>query len=321
MQIRRRRVGQTEHKLDDRIAGHRPFRDPSVQLDPIGLQHGRLRTAADTVDYRLIKHDRGALRRFRRAAHARLPERPIGDVARSLAGLGNGHRPGELTDQQRRLIDLRDDHEIAGLERDWRLVAPQLDRRINAANLEAERKAADGLPFAVIEAPGIGFTLAPARNPRLGRTSGQKPEAAPTDRQHHHKRKRHEDRPQPTARGGPRLVHRLCSSDPLSAGSAVPAQLEAGECGVSEEESSLPPTLCPYSPVSTNSAFNGYERRIKLKIPKRFQSVRDFGISRGTVRARSLRGGCRWNKESRTRLSKRSRPKINNTPIRSCSLS
>jgi hypothetical protein len=33
---------------------------------------------------------------------------------------------------------------------------------------------------------------------------------------------------------------------PLPAGSAVPAQLEAGECGVSEDESSPAPTLYPY---------------------------------------------------------------------------
>lgn len=60
-------------------------------------------------------------------------------------------------------------------------------------------------------------------------------------------------------------------------------------------------------------------RRLAPDLREGVQSVGDFGGLLGTRRARHcFVGGFSGNK---IRLSKRSRPKINNTPIMSCSLS
>jgi hypothetical protein len=80
-----------------------------VDFDTLGLQHGLAFAAAEAVDLRAVEHQRHALRRRWRAAHARLPELPISDDGRRFARIGDGQRAVEFGDQQVRLIDLRGD--------------------------------------------------------------------------------------------------------------------------------------------------------------------------------------------------------------------
>jgi hypothetical protein len=91
------------------------------------------------------------------------------------------HRPGKLADQQGGIPDLRDRLEFAGAQR--RRGAAILDQRIPALQFDAERKAAEALLVAAINAPGIRLAAAPFVQRRLRLGGGEIPEPGPTGRQ------------------------------------------------------------------------------------------------------------------------------------------
>ena len=102
--------------------------------------------AVDAVDRRLVEHQRDALRRRRRAAHARLRQLPVGDELGGLPGSAIVSGPVEFGDQQRRLDRPARRPECAPASSSsggWLLRNARRGRV--ARHLDAERKAADGL--------------------------------------------------------------------------------------------------------------------------------------------------------------------------------
>ena len=208
MQLRRGGGGEPQHQFDHRIGGDGAFGDAAVQLDAGRLQHACVGATCDPIEGRLLDHDRDALGRHRRAAHARLAERPVGDVVRRPSRLGDGEGTGEFADQERRLVDLRRHQQARGLERERRLAAVQLHGRLDAAHLEAEGIPADGLCGTAINAAGLGLARAPALQGLLRRRGGIEPQPGPDDGERHHEDERHQDRPKAAAMGQLAVNHR-----------------------------------------------------------------------------------------------------------------
>src|SRR5581483_11723341 len=151
-----RRLRAAQSDLDHRILGCRSFEHASVQLEVIRLGEWLGAGRGHPNDRRPVEHDGDALRRIRRAAHAGLPELPVGDEARRLSGLGNAERAGEFADQQGRLIDLCGDEDAGGLDVELRSYLRELGTREVATYLDAERKAAQRLLAAGVDTADLG---------------------------------------------------------------------------------------------------------------------------------------------------------------------
>src|ERR1019366_145262 len=201
MQGGRRRPGQPRHDLDHRIAGGGAFDDAAVDFDAPGVQQVLPRAAVDAVDHRAVEHQRHALRRRRRTAHARLAELPIGNDARRFSRIGDGQRALEFGDQQVRLINLRGDQHAAGLDLDRRLVAVEQRGGFVAIHLDAERIAADALRAASIDPAGLGLARAPAVDGDFRLAGGVVPEPAPAADQHDEQNEHADIAPGAPARG------------------------------------------------------------------------------------------------------------------------
>ena len=101
-------------------------------------------------------------------------------------GVGDRHRPGHLGDDQRRLVHLRDREDLARLDRDGRALPAQLDGRLGAAQLDAERIAADRARGAAIDAADRRLAADPGGDLVVGDARRPQPEAAPGERQQDH---------------------------------------------------------------------------------------------------------------------------------------
>jgi hypothetical protein len=111
----------------------------------------------------------------------------------------------EFADDQAGLVDLRHDEQAGGLELHRRLIAPKNRGGLIAGHVDAERKAADRLRSAIVNAPRFRFASPPAVDRLLRLVGGKFPEARPSGDH----RQDHEDRIV-CARCGAEIAGLLC---------------------------------------------------------------------------------------------------------------
>ena len=168
--------GRAQADIDHRIVGGRAFRHAAMQLEPLGVENRRV--AAGPLHLEIVEHQRAALRRARRAAHARLSERPVHDIGRRLARLGDRHRALELADQQSRLVDLRQHHQVGALEHE--LARPcRAAPRLGSVQRTSMRNGNPliALRAAFIGAAGLRLARAPAGDGGLRRATRRRTRA------------------------------------------------------------------------------------------------------------------------------------------------
>ena len=131
-----------------------------MKLPLLGLEN-RL-AAIGAIDVNPFDLDRATLGIGRHAAHGKPRPVPVGGQTGRLLENREGDRPGHVADQPGRMIDLGSEGDGFGLEGIGRLAVLDLGGRIVAVRLNGERKAADRLRAAGIDAAGGGLALHPA---------------------------------------------------------------------------------------------------------------------------------------------------------------
>ena len=167
---------------------HGPFRrggwiEPQMDLGVIGGGQRLERAGPAAAELKLVEHKGDTLGPVGPAAQAHLREAPVGDEHRAgLIALGGFERPGDLGDDQRRLVDLDQRDKIACFEHQIRF-AIEDDRRFRAAHLDAKRKSAGSARGARDHAPKPGLVVDPRCDIAFGRTDADEPEHAPGRRE------------------------------------------------------------------------------------------------------------------------------------------
>ena len=150
-----------------------------------GFRQRRQHRAVDALDRRIVEHDRGALRVVRQPGNAAAANRPVHLHRRRLAAFGNRRRRLEVRDQQVRLIDLRDHHDLAQARgergRRARGLRHQRHAGVFATHFKTERIAGDRALAAIIFPAGFGFPRPPGVGTDADLGGRIEPERAPAD--------------------------------------------------------------------------------------------------------------------------------------------
>src|SRR5690348_1124398 len=149
--------------------------------------------------FRLVEHHGDALGAARRAAYAGTRRCPVDDEIRRTARIGERQGSGDLGDQKGRIVRLRDGEKIVRLEQEWGLRLENLDGRVGATNLDAERKAAECPRSAAVDTPGSGLASAPVGEGSFGLRFRVVPEPRPQKGDEREHRGRQDDAPRALA--------------------------------------------------------------------------------------------------------------------------
>jgi hypothetical protein len=130
-----------------------------------------------------VEHDGGTLRNAGQPDHAALPEAPARLHRRRLAAIAERRRCLEFGNQELRLVNLRDHHDLAEPRRERRMRAralrDQRDAGIFAAHFEAEREAGHRALAAGIDTARLRFLRGPRIRAHADLGRGIEPERAP----------------------------------------------------------------------------------------------------------------------------------------------
>ena len=168
-----------------------------MQFEPAGIRQHALSAMVERSHHQLLDGEIRLRRLYRHSAQAGLGQRPRQRQRGRSVRLADRQRSDKFADQQRRLPYLGDGDEVLRRERHRLSAAVEARARIDAAQLEAERKTAYALLAAAKGSSERRLARLPVGQRLLGLRQGEEPEAAPGERDQHEDCKRQGDDPGP----------------------------------------------------------------------------------------------------------------------------
>ena len=199
--------------LDHRIVAGGALDDAAVDVDVSAWKIMPVLGPETRSSRGSAKRDGDAFRVGRHAEEAELRARPIGDEDRLLARIRQRDRAGDIAGEQRRPVELGRKGDVRRRDGKRRIIAVECRRGVVAARDDAERKSADALRAAGIDAAERRLAVDPARQRPIGNRGRVVPQPAPAQREDDDGRHRHEKAPQPPApRNGALALWPRCGS-------------------------------------------------------------------------------------------------------------